>query len=166
MVVLPFPGKPSFMPNQRPDWPDAILQYRNGLVYCDLKVDARLKDNAGLAPSGIVLGLVETLMWYSLLLQTGKPCMIRKIHAEILGDIECETSYIVKSEFKGTHGKVFEAEARIEKADGVIISIIRADFKEMKGARLEDVVNSVDYSCVCGEIQALLNDLRKKAPSS
>lgn len=154
MNVLPVYKNSFFCGPTRIDGVGQTLTYEDGLVRCDLFVDRRFEGYAGVVHGGVVTGILDTMMWFSILLETGKVCMTRNINMDFHKPVLCNTRYKATSRFERIEEKDVFASAWIEDDAGEAYTKIAGLFREGKDVPIRSIIDRFDFSKTGPDLKA------------
>jgi len=146
MNVLPVYRTSFFLSQKRNDGLRLRAVYAGDHVYTDFQIDERFQSETGLPYNGIIFGITDVLMWYTLIMQAKKMCMTKKIDIEILEPISCDSPYRARSKLLDADEKGFQVMAWIEDSKGTACARITALFRESRNIKLHEIVDSFDFS--------------------
>ena len=159
MSILPVYAASFFTSKERPDSMGLTLLYENGVVYCNMLVDTRFEGYRGVVHGGMVFGVLDVIMWYSILLKTRKICMTRKTEMEFFKPVLCNTMYRAEARFLGLEEKDVLVSAWVQDDQGERYAEVNGIFREAKGLDVEEFVNTFDYSRTSPEIKEFFQSL-------
>ncbi len=146
MSILPIYSKSFFASKERLDGIGLTIRYENGVVYSDMTVDARFEGYRGVVHGGMVFGIMDVIMWYTILLNTRKICMTRKTEMEFLKPVLCNEQYRAEAQMLGVEEKDVLVSAWVQDGTGERYAQVNAVFREAKGLDIGEFVNSFDFS--------------------
>jgi uncharacterized protein (TIGR00369 family) len=132
------------------------IEYAEGVCSCDFVVDDTFQGFRGVLHGGIVSGILDEIMWWTVFMETGTICVTWKMDVEFRKTVSCETAYRAVGKYRGiTHGnyKVFGG---IEDDSGKVCASANAVFREAKDVKKDDFLRSLDFSGESGEVESLL----------
>jgi uncharacterized protein (TIGR00369 family) len=159
MGALPIYKKSFFCSPYRTDGLGLAMTYEHGLVQCNVLVDNRFEGYEDVIHGGIVTGILDTMVWYSILLDGRKICMTRNIEMDFFRPVFCNRPYRAKSRYLGVDGKDVHAEGWIEDENGEICTRFTGLFREAKDLPFSAIVNRFDFSRSAPEIKDYLLSL-------
>jgi acyl-coenzyme A thioesterase PaaI-like protein len=146
MDILPVYKHSFFCGRQRENGLMLKMSYDKGLVLCDVHVDNKFEGYRDVVHGGIVMGILDTMMWYAILMSEKKVCMTRHIDMDFLKPIFCNTLYKAKSEFLRVEGKDVYASALMEDLNGEVCMKLTGLFREAKDLTVSQVITRLDFS--------------------
>jgi len=146
MGVLPVYGQSFFCGTRRDDGLKWRMMYDDGYVYCDMFVDPRFEGYENVVHGAIVFAVLDVIIWYVIMMETGKICVTRHTEMDYLKPVMCNTHYRAKGQFLRIEDKDVFAAAWVEDENGEICTKIDAIFREAKDTTVADVINKFDFS--------------------
>ncbi|HUJ89505.1 MAG TPA: PaaI family thioesterase [Syntrophorhabdales bacterium] len=153
MSKLPVYTDSFFASKKRPDGMALTILYEDGVVYTNMCIDSRFEGYKGVVHGGMVFGILDVIMWYTILLNTRKICMTRRTEMEFLKPVLCDTMYRAEARLKGVEEKDVIVSAWVQDAGGERYAEVNGIFREAKGLDIAEFVNSFDYSDSSPEIR-------------
>jgi uncharacterized protein (TIGR00369 family) len=136
----------------------AIL-HENGVVCTDMLVDTRFEGYKGVVHGGIVFGILDVIMWYTILLETRKICMTRKTEMEFLKPVLCNTMYRAEARVVRVEEKDVIVSAWVQNGQGERYAEVNGIFREAKGLDIAEFVSEFDFSESSPEIKEFFYSL-------
>jgi acyl-coenzyme A thioesterase PaaI-like protein len=146
MDILPAYRHSFFCGRQRENGLKLQVMYEKDMVYCDVFVDKKFEGYVDVVHGGIVMGILDTMMWYAILMATKKVCMTRHIDMDFLKPIYCNSPYTAKSQFVRIKGRDVYASGWMEDEKGEVCMRLNGVFREAKDLTISDVVTRLDFS--------------------
>jgi acyl-coenzyme A thioesterase PaaI-like protein len=159
MNALPVYKASFFLNQKRNDGLRLKVAYETDHVYIDFRIGEQFRSETGSLYNGILFGIMDVLMWYAILIPTGKVCMTRKIDVEFFKPVSCNNLYRAKSKLLSFDEKGYHVTAWIEDSRGQTFTKVTALFKEGKGAKLADIIDDLDFSGTTPEMRKLFDSL-------
>ena len=159
MSILPVYADSFFASKKRPDGIGLDVLYENGVVYTNMFVDTRFEGYKSVVHGGIVFGILDVIMWYTILLETRKICMTRKTEMEFLKPVLCNTMYRAQGKLIGVEDKDVLVSAWAEDDQGERYAEVKAVFREAKGLDVSEFVDSFDFSLTSPDIKEFFYSL-------
>ena len=159
MSILPVYATSFFTNKERPDGMGLTILYENGVVYTNMFVDSRYEGYKGVVHGGMVFGILDVIMWYTILLDTKKICMTRKTEMEFLKPVLCNTVYRAEANLVGIEEKDVIVSAWVQDGQGERYAEVNGIFREAKGLDIAEFVNTFDFSESSREIKEFLHSL-------
>ena len=146
MSILPVYMDSFFASKERPDGMGLTIQHENGIVYTNMLVDRRFEGYKGVVHGGMVFGILDVIMWYTILMNTRKICMTRRTEMEFVKPVLCDVTYRAEARLVGIEEKDVIASAWIHDGQGEHYAEVNGIFREAKGLDVEEFVNSFDFN--------------------
>jgi hypothetical protein len=159
MNTLPVYKESFFFSQKREDGLKLQAVYTGGHVYTDFKIDEKFQNQEDRPYNGIIFGIMDTLMWYALIMQTRRICMTRKTIIEFIAPMPCNITYRAKGRLLDVDEKDFRADGWIEDKDGRLYARASALFKESRTANIQDIIKSFDFSETTAEMREFFGTL-------
>jgi len=159
MSILPVYATSFFSSKERPDGMGLTVFYDNGIVYANIFVDRRFEGYKGVVHGGMVFGILDVIMWYTILLDTQKICMTRRTEMEFLKPVLCNTMYRAEARLVGVEEKDVIASAWVQDAQGECYAEVKGIFREAKDIDIVEFVNSFDFNESSPEIREFFYSL-------
>ena len=146
MEVLPVYKTSFFTSTQREDGARLTILYEDGVVFCDLLVDERFDAGEGTIYGGLLFGVMDSLIWYVILMEERKVAVTRKVDVEFFEPVQCGRQYRAKSKIVGMEERDIRATAWIEDEYGAVCTQVKAIFRESKSISINDIVGQFDFT--------------------
>jgi hypothetical protein len=128
MNILPVYKASFFLNQKRKDGLKLRVMHAGDHVYTDFQIGEQFNSETDSVYNGILLGIMDVLMWYAIIMQTKKICMTKKIDIEFFVPISCNVPYRAKSKLLGYDEKDFHVSAWIEDSNGQVRTRVAAVF--------------------------------------
>jgi uncharacterized protein (TIGR00369 family) len=152
-----------FCSKDEPTGVKLVLRYQEGAVICDFTLERRFQGFNGIAHGGIVVGILDELMWWTIAVETRKASMTRKMEAELLRPVRCDKHYTAKGKLLKQEHNTFWVSCVIEDDDGKATARGTAVFKLAKDIELHDMIDDLDFTHVAPEIREIFTDISTNA---
>ena len=159
MSILPVYATSFFASKKRPDGMGLAILHENGVVYIDMLVDTRFEGYKGVVHGGIVFGILDVIMWYTILLETRKICMTRKTEMEFLKPVLCNTMYRAEARVVRVEEKDVIVSAWVQNGQGERYAEVNGIFREAKGLDIAEFVSEFDFGESSPEIKEFFYSL-------
>ena len=146
MNILPVYKGSFFFSAKRKDGLKLRPAYGGDHAYTDFVIGAGFQNEADCVENGILFGIMDSLMWYAIIMRTGKICMTRRTTVELITPVPCNAPYRAKGRFLHLDENDFHADAWIEDREGRICARVSALFKQSRNMYARDVIKSLDFS--------------------
>lgn len=130
------------------------LYHDNGNAVCEFVADSRFQSYDGILHGGIVSGVLDEVMWWTLFVETRQMCVTSKIEVEFKRPIVCGRKYRASGKFLRKAGKIYYLSGLIEDESGKVCARGGASFREWKFA-LEDLAKHLDFRGVSPGMRAI-----------
>jgi uncharacterized protein (TIGR00369 family) len=158
MSKLPAYKKCFFCSKEEPTGVKLILRYQENTVICDFTLEKRFQGFNGIAHGGIVAGIIDELMWWTIAVETRKASMTRKMELELLQPVVCGKHYTAKGKLLKQGHNTFWVSCIIEDDEAKATARGTAVFKLAKGIELHNMINDLDFTHVAPEIREIFAD--------
>ncbi len=158
MSTLPGYKKCFFCSKDEPTGVKLVLRYHEGAVMCSFTVEKRFQGFNGITHGGIVAGILDELMWWTIAVETRKASMTRKMEIDLLRPILCDTQYIGKGKLIKHEHNAFWVSCTIEDEAGKTAARATAVFKLSRNVALHEMADDLDFDHVSPEIRAIFTD--------
>ncbi len=156
--------KDSFFANQRrPDGMRVKVEQEGDVVACDLRLEDRFSSPVGPIYDGLLFGVLDMLIWYVIMVRTGKVCMTRTIDMDFLEPVMAGSDYRAVASLEGVTGRDIRTLAWIEDKAGRRCLVLKALFRESRRGSIEDVLKNLDFSETTQEIRDLFMSFASRA---
>ena len=130
------------------------LHYADGKAGCEFTAGDRFQGYDGLLHGGIITGILDEVMWWTVFMETRQMCATSKIEIEFKRPVECGRAYSASGSFLEKTGKIYYLSGFIKDEQGKICARGNASFREWKFT-LEELARHLDFRGVSPEIRAL-----------
>jgi uncharacterized protein (TIGR00369 family) len=131
------------------------IEYREGSAFAEFTAHERFQGYDGMLHGGIVTGILDEVMWWTLFMETRVIAATWKIDVEFRRPVMCGHTYRASAELlRSNHGNYHMA-ARIEDMEKNVAARSGGIFRKTKGFAMEDVVKHLDFRGVSEEVRAL-----------
>jgi len=93
MSTLPWNRASFYTSQDRIDGMKLKILYENGVVFANIVLDRRFEDYDGHADQNIVFGILDEIIWYSILLKTKSLSMTRRVSVSFNEPLQCDKEY-------------------------------------------------------------------------
>ncbi len=155
MSLLPVSRKSFFTGVERPDGLGLQMHFRRGLVYTDIVVARAFEGYENTVHGGMIFGILDTIMWYAIIMATKKICMTRKTDMDFFKPMKCNTQYRGEGKLLRVEGRDVWATAWIDDAEKERCAQVTALFREPKRLDRERLLSRLDFTGVSPEIREL-----------
>ena len=159
MSILPVYTDSFFTSKGRPDGMGLTILREDGVVYTNMFIDSRFEGYKGVVHGGMVFGVLDVIMWYTILLDTQKICMTRRTEMGFLKPVLCNTMYRAEARLVRVEEKDVIVSAWVQDGQGERYAEVNGIFREAKGLDIAEFVNSFDFSESSPEIKEFFHSL-------
>jgi len=132
------------------------IQCKDGTVFSDFVLDPKFQGYDNLAHGGIVTGILDEVMWWTIFVLTGRITVTRKMETEFLMPVRCGAPYRVTTELlQQRHGNMYISGV-IEGSDGKAVTRANALFRTAKHTTPGELAAKLDFSRTSHEIRERL----------
>jgi acyl-coenzyme A thioesterase PaaI-like protein len=129
------------------------IQLKDGAVFSDFIVAPKFQGYDNMAHGGIVAGVLDEIMWWTIFVETRKICFTRKMETEYLTPVYCGTPYTVRGTLLGQRHGSMRVSAVIEDAEGKAIARGTGLFMEARNVTPGAFSTKLDFNHVSHEIK-------------
>jgi len=130
------------------------LRYGDGKAACEFTASDKFQGYDGILHGGIVSGILDEVMWWTVFTQTRQMCATSRIEVEFKRPVECGKVYRASGSFLKKTGKIYYLSGLIEDERGKVCARGNASFREFMFT-LEELAMHLDFRGVSDEIRAL-----------
>lgn len=134
------------------------LRYTGGSASCDFVADHRFQGYQGVLHGGIVTGILDEVMWWTLFVRTRIVCVTTKIEVDFLRPVSCGTPYSAVAELEESSAASHRLSAVIVDKKGRVCARGTGFFRKTRGITLEEVKEVLDFRGVSPEIKSLFHE--------
>ena len=132
------------------------IELADGLVFCDFTVAAKFQGWDDVAHAGIVTGIMDEVMWWTIFAETRKLTLTRRLETEFLRPVYCGKPYRVQGKLvRQEHGNI-HVEATIEGEDGKAAAKGHGLFRTARNIAPSEFATKLDFSHVSQEMREML----------
>jgi uncharacterized protein (TIGR00369 family) len=136
------------------------LHYVDGKVACEFTAHERFQGYDGMLHGGIVTGILDEVMWWTLFMETNKICATWKIDAEFKRPVTCGKTHRAKGHLISATHNTYYLSGIIEDESGKLCAQGNASFRRTRGFTLEDITKYLDFRGVPPEMQSLFKSMK------
>jgi uncharacterized protein (TIGR00369 family) len=135
------------------------LQYADETVFCEFTAHENFQGYDGMLHGGIVTGVLDEVMWWTLFVNTKTICATSKIEAEFKRPILCNNTYRASGKLLSSAHGVYNLSGSIKDTSGRLCARGKASFRKTKGFTMEGIMKHLDFRRVPPEIRLLFGTL-------
>jgi uncharacterized protein (TIGR00369 family) len=130
------------------------LRYTDGEASCEFTASDKFQGYDGMLHGGIITGVLDEVMWWTLFMETRQMCATSKIEIEFKRPILCGKTYRASATFLQKTRKIYYLSGLIKDETGKLCARGSASFREWSFT-LEALANNLDFRGVPPEIRAI-----------
>lgn len=131
------------------------LYYADERAICEFVAHERFQGYDGMLHGGIVTGILDEVMWWTLFVKTRVVSATSRIEVDFRRPVICGETYRAWAEIVETRSKNYQLSARIADDRDRICASGTGTFRKTKGFTLEDVVKVLDFRGVSPAMHSL-----------
>lgn len=137
------------------------LHYIDGVASCEFTPRETFQGYDGMLHGGIITGIIDEVMWWTLFMETKKICATWKIEVEFKRPVVCGNAYHASGHLlPATSNADYFTTGIIEDESGKACAIGSASFRMMRGITLEDMREQLDFRGVPPEMLSLFQSMK------
>lgn len=133
------------------------LHYGERSAFCEFVANERFQGFDGMLHGGIVTGILDEVMWWTLVMEKKVICATSKIEVHFKKPILCGDGYRASGCLVGTTGRTDLVSGKIEDKAGHICARSAGSFRTIGRFTMDDVVKYLDFRGVPPEIRSLFS---------
>ena len=130
------------------------LQYAEGQAFCEFTAPDKFQGYNGMLHGGIVSGILDEVMWWTVFMDTKISLVTWKIEVEFKRPVLCGKDYRASGQFLRTAHHTYYVSGLIADAEGQACARANASFRQTKEISLEELGRHLDYRGVPQEIRS------------
>lgn len=139
------------------------IEYQEGGAFAEFTAREKFQGYDGMLHGGIVAGILDEVMWWTLFMETKVIAATWKIDVEFRRPILCGSAYRASAELlRSNHGN-YHMSARIEDQEKNVAARASGMFRKTKGFTMEEIVKHLDFRGVSEEVRALFREGEKSS---
>ncbi len=132
------------------------IQVKDGEVFSDFLLDPKFQGYDNLAHGGIVTGILDEVMWWTIFVLTGKITVTRKMETEYLTPVRCGLHYKVTATLtQQRHGNVYISGVIVDR-EGKTVTRANGLFRAAKHTTVDELAAKLDFSRTSPDIKEKL----------
>ena len=137
------------------------LHYIDGVSSCEFTARETFQGYDGMLHGGIITGILDEVMWWTLFMETKMICATWKIEVEFKRPVVCGKAYHASGHLlPATSNADYLTTGIIEDESGKACAAGSASFRMMKGIALEDIIKQLDFRGVPPEMRSLFQSMK------
>lgn len=136
------------------------LHYADSKATCKFIAHEKFQGYDGMLHGGIVTGILDEVMWWTLFMETKKICATWKITAEFKRPVLCGKNYRASAQLLSTTHNTYHLSGIIEDESGKLCAQGNASFRRSRGFTLENITEYLDFRGVPPEIRSMFESLK------
>ena len=132
------------------------MQAVNGMVFSVFTLDEKFQGYDNVAHGGIVTGILDEIMWWTIFVETRKICLTRILETEFLRAVYCGSPYRAEGHIVGQDRRGIHASAGIKDYDGKVAARAKAVFRVAQDIPRDAFAEKLDFLHVSSELKEVL----------
>ena len=132
------------------------MQIEDETVFATFTLDHKFQGYSNIAHAGIVTGILDETMWWTVFIKTRQLWMTRKMEIELLRPVFCSHAYRVEGRFIGQHDGNVDVSAAIQDLDGRVAARTTGLFRLGRNIPRDAFIEKLDFLDVSSEIREML----------
>jgi uncharacterized protein (TIGR00369 family) len=133
------------------------LHYQEKRAFCEFEAHEKFQGFDGMLHGGIVTGILDEVMWWTLVMEKKVICATSKIEAQFKKPILCGNRHRASGCLTGTTGRTYLVSGQIEDEAGHVCARSTGSFRAIGRFTMDDVVKYLDFRVVTPEIRSLFS---------
>ena len=133
------------------------LHYQEKRAFCEFEAHEKFQGFDGMLHGGIVTGILDEVMWWTLVMEKKVICATSKIEVYFKKPIVCGNGYRVSGGPVETTGRTYLVSGQIEDKAGRVCARSTGSFRAIGKITMDDVVKYLDFRGVPPEIRSLFS---------
>ena len=132
-----------------------LIQFKDGAVFSDFVLDAKFQGYDNVAHGGIVTGILDEVMWWTIFAVAGKISVTRKMDTEFLRPVYCAAPYRVKGKLlEQRHGNIYVSGV-IQDSHGKVAARGNGLFRPAKHITPDALTAKLDFGHVSADMKEM-----------
>ena len=132
------------------------IQFKDGSAFSDFVLDAKFQGYDKVAHGGIVTGILDEVMWWTIFAGAGKISVTRKMDTEFLTPVHCAVPYRVKGKLLSQrHGNMYVS-GTIEDSQGKVAARANGLFRTARHTTTGELLAKLDFSHASLDMREML----------
>jgi uncharacterized protein (TIGR00369 family) len=133
------------------------LHYGEESVFCKFAAHEKFQGYDGMLHGGIVTGILDEVMWWTLFMEKKVICATSKIEVHFKKPILCGDRYRASGCLVGSTGRIYQVSGQIEDEAGHVYARSTGSFRTTGKFTMDDIVKYLDFRGVPPEIRWLFS---------
>jgi uncharacterized protein (TIGR00369 family) len=133
------------------------LHYGDEGTFCEFVAHEKFQGYDGMLHGGIVTGILDEVMWWTLFMEKKVICATSKIEVQFKRPVLCGNGYRASGYLVGATGRTYQVSGQIESKEGRVCASSIASFRAIEKFTMEDVIKYLDFRGVPPEIRSFLS---------
>ena len=130
------------------------VMVKDSSVFSEFLLDRKFQWYDNVAHCGIVAGILDEVMWWTIFTHTHKICYTRKMDTEFLRPVNCGAPYRVEGRLGDEGRGGIHASATIRDAEGRIAAKVAGLFRVARDIAPSAFLTKLDFAEVSPDIEA------------
>ena len=138
------------------------LHYMDGVASCEFTARETFQGYTGILHGGIITGILDEVMFWTVFMKTKKICATWKIEVEFRRPVVCGKAYRASGHLlPATRNADYLTTGIIEDESGRSCATGKASFRIMRGVALESLMEQLDFRGVSPEILSHFQTMKR-----
>jgi uncharacterized protein (TIGR00369 family) len=133
------------------------LHYEEKSSSCEFVANEKFQGYDGMLHGGIVTGILDEVMWWTLFMEKKLICATSKIEVHFKKPILCGNGYKASGCLVGATGRTYLVSGQIKDEAGRLCSRSTGSFRTIGKFTMDDIVKYLDFRGVPPEIRSLFS---------
>lgn len=143
------------------------IEYAENICSSDFVIDDSFQGFHGVLHGGIVSGILDEIMWWTVFMATGLICATWKIDVEFRKAVLCGKAHRAVGRYERVRHGTHHLSAAVEDDSGQICAAAAGMFREVKDTDKDAFFKNLDFSESSEQMESLLRSrLSKKVPEN
>jgi uncharacterized protein (TIGR00369 family) len=134
------------------------LHYGDESTFCEFVAHEKFQGYDGMLHGGIVTGILDEVMWWTLFMEKKLICATSKIEVHFKKPILCGNGYRASGCLVGVTGRTYLVSGQIEDEAGHLCARSTGSFRAIGKFTMDDIVKYLDFRGVPPEIRSLFSN--------
>jgi uncharacterized protein (TIGR00369 family) len=133
------------------------LHYGEEGSLCEFVAHEKFQGYDGMLHGGIVTGILDEVMWWTLFMEKKVICATSKIEVNFKKPVLCGNGYSASGRLEEVNGRTYLVSGQIEDKAGHVCARGKGSFRVIGKFTMEDIVKHLDFRGVPPEIRSLFS---------